>query len=112
MNKQFIVPRSYKLIDYNGSDGRFKTINPNEAIILSHLPTKWKWIVRDNQNNLYLHTHKPHLRSKIKAPGLWDWSDNPEAKVMKFPYTSLFKCIKMTDTEPTNIDKLLKENII
>ena len=54
-----IVPRSYKLTDYAGNDGRFKTINPNEAIILSHLPTKWKWIARDKSGTLYLYTVKP-----------------------------------------------------
>ena len=92
-----IVPRSYKLTDYTGNDGRFKTINPNEAIILSHLPTKWKWIIRDRKGDLFLFTKKP-------VPNQWN-------ELMMFPYRNMFKCIKRTDSEATNIDRLLKENL-
>ena len=92
-----IVPRSYKLTDYAGNDGRFKTINPNEAIILSHLPAKWKWIIRDKKGDLFLFTKKP-------VSNQWN-------EIMMFPYRNMFKCITRSDKEPTNIDRLLRDNL-
>ena len=94
-----IVPRSYKLTNYAGNDGRFKTINPNEAIILSHLPTKWKWIARDKDGDLFLYTKKPVNLTK------WDGFE-----MLYFPYKRLFKSIKWTD-QPINIDRLLRDNL-
>ena len=94
-----IVPRSYKLTDYAGNDGRFNTINPNEAIILSHLPTKWKWIARDRKGNLFLFTRKPV-----------NLTERDTFEMLYFPYKNLFKFIKWTD-QPRNIDRLLRENL-
>ena len=92
--------------------GRFATIDANEAIILSCLPKKWKWIARDRSGALYIFTVKPKKdrygwffnEKSIKYRSYW-------SDLEAFPYRHLFKCVKWSDSEPTNINRLLKENL-
>ena len=93
--------------------GRRVTRDVNEAIILSRLPKKWKWIVRDRSGALYLLTVKP----KKDRHG-WVFNDKGTKKyhscwsdLSAFPYRHLFKCVKWSDSEPTNINRLLNKNL-
>ena len=99
-----IVPRSYKLTKYKGNDGRFKTLDPNEAIILSHLPTKWKWIARDYNGDLFLFSNKPRK-------GHMHWMMTGLCERTDFPYRTMFKTLKWEDLEAINIDNWLGENL-
>ena len=105
MVKTRIKPRSFKIgTNYEGHN--FKTINPNEAIILSHLPSKWKWIARDKDGSLGLYAVKPkrELHSDV-------WQVESAYLYMPFPYGRMFKSIKWRDMEPINIDRLLRDNL-
>ena len=104
------IPR-VKLTDYRYNDGRFKTINPNEAIILSHLPTKWKWIARDKSGGLCLYAKKPNKGETCWQYCSWEGGISSLICFTSFPYRTIFKCIKWSDPEPTNIGRLLKENL-
>ena len=92
--------------------GRLDTIDANEAIILSCLPKKWKWIARDCSGELYLFTVKPKkdrygwFFNEKGTKSYSYWSD-----LAAFPYKHRFKCVKWSDSEPTNITRLLNENI-
>lgn len=78
-------------------------ITPNEAVILSFLPMKWKYITRDENRQLCLWTRKP-----IKRKGNGWWMEyGPKNDCCTFPYTNLFKMVKWSDNEPTTIDKLI-----
>ena len=97
-------PRSFKIEKPERIKTRFRTIDPNEAIILSHLPTKWKWIARDQNGDIYIFTRKPY-----KGKHYWTTGSVPDNHM--FPYRNMFKCIKWSDEDPVNIDKILKENL-
>ena len=85
-----------------------KSIDPNEAVILSFLPTKWRWLVRDKNGDLVLFARKPR---KKQSRGFWVLQDPKYSDRIELPYRQMFKSIRWSDEEPTNIDKLLKENI-
>lgn len=101
-----VKTRSFKIERPQKESQAFKLIDPNEAIILSHLPTKWKWVARDKDGNLYLFIKKPS-----KGSLYWMIGSRNRTDVMEFPYRNLFKCIKWTDSDPTNIDRLLQMNL-
>lgn len=116
-SKTKISPRSFTL--RTGSDWPSNLMNPNEAIILSHLPTKWKWIARARNGDLVISTSKP---KKYLYDKIWFTHDTVEwplddsvgfngREVQVFPYRNMFKFISWNDPEPRNIDKLLQENL-
>lgn len=92
--------------------GYLATIDINEAIILSCLPKKWKWIARDRSGALYIFTVKPK-----KDRYAWVFNDKDTkchsywSDIEVFPYKHRFKCVKWSDSEPTNITRLLNKNI-
>ena len=86
----------------------FKTIDPNEAVILSFLPTKWRWLARNKDGDLVIFSRKP-IRKNNKD--FWFIPNPRYGESLDFPYRRMFGVIKWSDDEPTNIDKLLKENI-
>ena len=96
------VPRKTGCYIFGNIDGFVGELTPNEAIILSFLPMKWKYIARDNNRTLYLYTSKP-----VKDEYHMIWV-NYKGEELIFPYTNLFKTIKWSDSEPTNIDKLIR----
>ena len=90
-------------LNYKNKDA-FQTVSPNEVIILSHLPTRWKYIARDRDRTLVIYSKKPWKGSKT-------WKVGAPNTFMVLPYTSLFKCVKWSDDQPTSIDKLIRNNI-
>ena len=92
--------------------GRLATIDISEALILSYLLKKWKWMARDRSGELYIFTVKPKKDRYgwfFNEKGIERrsyWSD-----LSAFPYRHLFKCVKWSDSEPTNINRLLNKNI-
>lgn len=99
-----VKPRSFKIEKSERIKNTFQTIDPNEAIILSHLPTKWKWICRDQNGDIFIFTKKPYKGKRYWTTGRT--SDNG-----MFPYRNIFKSIRWSDEEPVNIDKLLQANL-
>lgn len=83
-------------------DGFEGSLTPNEGVILSFLPMKWKYITRDNDRRLCIWTKKPYKETKRNH-----WMGE-SGDVIFFPYTSLFKMVKWADNQPTNIDELLR----
>ena len=86
-------------------------INANEAIILSFLPLKWKWIARDADGILHIFTSKPRKeRSKYKCwkPEYKTLAEAGRKEFIVFPYRQMFKGVSWSDSQPTNIDKLIR----
>ena len=96
------VPRKTGCYIFGGIDGFVGELSPNEAIILSFLPMKWKWVTRDNDRRLAIWTKKPYKEEKR---GRWM---NTKGEVILFPYTELFKTIKWSDNAPVNIDQMIR----
>lgn len=96
------VPRETGCYIYGAIEGSVGELTPNEAIILSFLPMKWKWITRDNDRRLCLWTKKPYKEEKRNH-----WMGT-SGDVVFFPYTNLFKMVKWGDSKPTNIDDLIR----
>lgn len=86
-----------------------KTIDANEAVILSFLPTKWKWITRNKNGDLFIFEKKP-IRNRHLGDFWYTHSPGHNEGII-FPYSRMFKSVKWSDEGPTNIDKLLKENM-
>ena len=99
------VPRKTGCYIFGGIDGFVGELSPNEAIILSFLPMKWKYIARDKDRTLYIYTSKP-----VKDPYHEEWI-NYKGEELIFPYTNLFKTIKWSDNRPINIDSLISGSI-
>lgn len=79
-------------------------LTETESVILENIDKEYKWIARDKNNKLYVYTEKP---KKIDT----NW--NPIAKGYTdylFVFNHLFEFIKWEDSEPYNIEELLKKN--
>lgn len=100
--KSEIKPRSLKI------NTPWTSLIPlTEAIILTELPTKYKWIARNANGDLMIYTHKP-----VKKKYDWVIANNKAFSAMFFPYRNKFNSIKWSDNEPVNIDRLLYENML
>ena len=75
-----------------------------ERVILENLPKKFKWIVRDKSGYLYLHEQKPSKNETIYKAWV---TENGEMRCFQ-TFNHLFQFIKWSDTEPYNIEELLK----
>lgn len=80
-------------------------LTEDEKVILRNLPKKYEYIARDYNGSLYLYTKKPQ---KIVDTDYWGTIVNSTSKIFNI-YKHLFKFIKWGDTEPYNIEELLKE---
>ena len=70
----------------------------DEKIILKNIPKKYKYIARDKNGLIFLHSKKP---SKYD----YSWIGYND---IAFPYYHLFQFIKWEDEEPYSIEELLK----
>ena len=85
------------------------TLSETERVILENLSKIFKWIVRDGDLNLYVYTTKP-IKSE-RCPG-WDLKiDDVGYEMVEklYFFNHLFRFIKWEDSEPYNIEELLKE---
>ena len=85
------------------------TLSEAERVILENLSKIFKWIVRDGDLNLYVYTTKP-IKSE-RCPG-WDLKiDDVGYEMVEklYFFNHLFRFIKWEDSEPYNIEELLKE---
>lgn len=85
------------------------TLTEDEKVILRNLGKKWKWIARDNyeqvglENHLCLFEHKPNKNT------YWFEVSEGNTEYLSFDcYNHLFKFIKWED-EPYSIEELLGE---
>ena len=75
-----------------------------ERVILENLPKDYKWIARDDiQDILWIFTEKP-----TKNHRWWANESNFKIGVSLSLFNHLFQFIKWEDTEPYNIEELLK----
>ncbi len=76
-----------------------------ERVILENIDKEYKWICRDDDEVLAVFSHQPSKMSD--EDGFWcrveGTFDNLEC------FNHLFQFIKWSDTEPYNIEELLKE---
>lgn len=79
-------------------------LTEDEKVILRNLPKKYKWIARDEDEELlYAYEEKPS-----KDNGFWrDYKGENWGSLSLFNH--LFRFIKFEDDEPYNIEELLKE---
>ena len=70
-----------------------------ERVILENIDKEFKWISRDKDRSLYISREKPSKDYEI-------WQDGDSEPFVS--YNHLFQFIKWEDTEPYNIEELLK----
>lgn len=80
------------------------TLSEAERIILENIDKNYKWIARDEDGCLVLHSEKPQKEYMCNT---W-MHDGAEHDILS-PFNHLFRFIKWEDTEPYNIEELLKE---
>lgn len=83
------------------NDGQW-TFSEDEKAILRNLSEKYKWIARNENNNLFVYEVKP---AKNHVLGVWQVYIN-FCKSLKY-YNYLFKTIKWTDDEPCEFGKYI-----
>lgn len=76
-------------------------LTEDERVILRNLDKNWKWIARDEDNELYIFETKPCKESYF-------WSSEDGNWQINCYFTNLFQFIKWEDDEPYNIEELLK----
>lgn len=80
------------------------TLSEAERIILENIDKEYKWIARDKSwENLYVYTEKP------EKDGHFIWGPTESAQDL-LCFNHLFQFITWNDSEPYNIEELLKEN--
>lgn len=72
-----------------------------EKVILENIDTKYGWIARDEEGELYVYQNKP-------AKSAYDWREW-EGEIEISVFNHLFQFIKWEDEEPYNIQELLEE---
>lgn len=76
------------------------TLSEAERIILENIDKDFKWIARDSDGELYIFNSKPTKTD-------WDWVTTKN--INKFIcFNHLFQFITWNDSEPYNIEDLLK----
>lgn len=76
------------------------TLSEAERIILENIDKEYKWIARDEGGDLYIYVEKPIRRSS-------NWGDGIRESEF-LCYGHLFQFITWEDSEPYNIEELLK----
>lgn len=80
------------------------TLSEAERIILENIDKEYKWIARDELNNiLWIFAEKP-----TKNNGWWINESNSKIGVNLALFNHLFQFITWNDSEPYNIEELLK----
>lgn len=77
------------------------TLSEAERIILENIDKEYKWIARDENKNIFIYSEKPD-----KKQYMWKWI--PNATICFTQYNHLFQFITWNDSEPYNIEELLK----
>ena len=68
------------------------------------LDIKYRWIARDKDGNmLWIYVDKPHKNKR----GYWQNIGDNKGRILEL-FNHLFQFIKWEDTEPYNIEELLK----
>lgn len=80
------------------------TLTEAEKIILGNIDKKYKYITRDEDNDLYIFVDKP-IKDNC---GMWRGYSYKSINM----FNSLFKFIEWTDDEPYLIEDLLKEGSV
>ena len=96
--------RSVKIVEPNNGPNcrNDANISMTECVLLSNLPSKWKWIARDRNGDLFIFMKKPYKTDRNNY-----WTTGKTTDYMTYPYRSLFKFIKWSDNDPVNIDKII-----
>ena len=82
-------------------------LTEDEKTILRNIDEEFEYIVRDEDNELAVHTEKP---SKLtNTIGLEDFWGTPYGEKWTLCFSNLFQFIQWEDEEPYNIQELLKE---
>ena len=79
------------------------TLSEAERIILENIYKDYKWICRDIDGELKIYVEKP-----IKKSACWCWSKDCMTYKYITPFNHLFQFITWNDSEPYNIEELLK----
>lgn len=79
------------------------TLSEAERIILENIDKDYKWIARDEDGCLVLHSEKPQKEYMCNT---W-MHDGAEHDILS-PFNHLFQFITWEDKEPYNIEELLK----
>lgn len=74
-----------------------------ERVILENVDKEYKYITREENNNLYLYGRKPHKFCKV-------WVSNVPTAAAMYQFNHLFKMVKWEDEEPTLIADLLDKD--
>ena len=77
------------------------TLSEAERVILENIDKEYKWIARDNVGYIYIYSIKP-----AKGKSLW-YNGGKFISIEAFNH--LFQFITWNDSEPYNIEELLKE---
>ena len=80
------------------------TLLEAERIILENIDKDYKWIARDEDGSLVLHSEEPQKEYMCNT---W-MNDGAEHDILS-PFDHLFRFIKWEDEEAYNIEELLKE---
>ena len=79
------------------------TITSKEKMFLDLILSKWKYIARDFNNDLYIYYNKPKRNSMNKS---WKTDDSNYHYVSRNMYGNIFNFIKWEDEEPWLIEDL------
>ena len=79
------------------------TLSEAERVILENIDKMYKWIARDEDGCLVLHSEKPQKEYMCNT-----WMHDGAERDILSPFDHLFRFIKWEDTEPYNIEELLK----
>ena len=77
----------------------------DEKAILRNVDSKYKYLVRDKSNELWIHGEKP---KKVCTCNCWATSWNGVTYLSNiFEFSNIFKCIQWTDEEPCEFRKYI-----
>ena len=77
----------------------------DEKAILRNVDSKYKYLVRDKSNELWIHGEKP---KKVYTCNCWATSWNGVTYLSNiFEFSNIFKCIQWTDEEPCEFRKYI-----
>ncbi len=80
-------------------------LTAEEKVLLLILDKKWKYIARDRDGSLSIHTEKPYKSNEYNA---W-YSDLPQECTAFIPFKDLFSFIQWDNEELYSIEYLLAE---
>lgn len=98
---KYATDRKENVSNFEKTTQKSNLLSEDEMVILRNLDKNWKWIARDEDNELYIFETKPCKESYF-------WSSEDGNWQIDCYFTNLFQFIKWTDKEPYNIEELLK----